>query len=138
MIDINKIAEQLKVDEGYRGKVYQCSAGKLTIGYGYNMEDNYMSERIAGLLLDDEIGKTIASCERFDWWHKLSPVRKGVIINMTYNLGWVGVSKFKKMIAAIKLNAFNEAANQMLDSKWHTQVGARAERLAEEMRSDQA
>ena len=136
MIDINKIAEQLKIDEGFRGKVYTCSAGKLTVGYGWNLEDNYMSERVASLLLDDGIGSAIASCERFDWWHKLSDVRKEVIINMVYNLGFVGVSKFTKMIAAIKLNSFDEAAIQMLDSKWHKQVGVRAERLAEKMRND--
>ena len=138
MIDIPKLTEELKCDEGFRDKVYKCSASKLTIGYGFNLEDNSFPERIAADLLSHNIGQCIAECENFVWFYSLSPVRKRVIINMVFNLGATGVAKFKKMIAAIEAGDWDEAANQMQDSKWYNDVGFRAVRLINMMRSDEA
>jgi lysozyme len=61
--------------------------------------------------------------------------RRGVLVNMAYNLGVTGLLSFKKMLSAYKKGAFVEAAQHMLDSKWAKQVGDRAKRLAEQMRS---
>ena len=139
MIDIGLLAEELKRDEGFKDKVYKCSAGKLTIAYGHNIEDNPIPERIASLLLDHDIGQAIAGCENaFPWFYPLSPVRKRVIINMVFNIGVSGVSKFKNMIAAIEGEDWTEAGRQMLNSKWRSQVGQRAERLATMMISNEA
>ena len=135
-IDLEQLATELKADEGFRDRIYTCSAGKLTIGYGFNLEDSRFPERIADLLLLDEIGRCLAECERFEWFYPLSGVRKRVILNMVYNLGWTGVNRFKKMIAAIEDQDWEYAAIEMLDSKWHSDVGARAERLAQMMRED--
>ena len=54
---------------------------------------------------------------------------------MVFQLGKTGVSKFKKMLKALKKKDYKEAANQMLDSKWHTQTPERAEGLASLMRT---
>jgi lysozyme len=133
-INIERLTQQLKVDEGFRDKVYSCSAGKLTIGYGFNLEDNKLPEHIATQLLGYNIGESIADCERFAWFYTLSDVRKEVIINMCYNIGANGISGFKKMITAIEGGDFNEAAYQMMDSKWYHQVGDRAVRLVAMMK----
>jgi len=133
-IDIPKLKEELKVDEGFRECVYKCSAGKLTIGYGHNVEDNPIPEAFADQLLGYDIAGALAECERFDWFFDLDDVRKRVIINMVFNLGFNGVSKFKKMIVALERGLYYEAAREMLDSKWARQVGPRAERLAELMK----
>lgn len=137
MIDLDKLANELKRDEGFKGKAYQCTAGRLTVGYGHNIQDNPIPEHIASKLLDHDIGVAIRGCELLDWFYNLSPVRKRVIINMMFNIGKGRLLGFKKMIAAIKASDWDEAANQMQDSNWYNQVGFRAVRLVSMMRTDE-
>jgi lysozyme len=133
-IDIEKLADELKRDEGFRDTVYTCSAGKQTIGYGHNIEDNPIPERVCEVLLHHDIGNALRECERFPWFYVLDDVRKRVIVNMIFNIGARGVSNFRKMIAALEAGDYDEAATQMIDSKWYRQVGDRAERLVAMMR----
>ena len=135
MIDIPKLKEELKVDEGFRECVYKCSAGKLTIGYGHNVEDNPIPEAFADQLLGYDIAGALAECERFDWFFDLDDVRRRVIINMVFNLGFNGVSKFKKMISAIEHGDYALAGDEMMDSRWAVQVGRRADELRDQMRA---
>ena len=132
-IDIGLLADELKIDEGFRECVYTCSAGKLTLGYGHNIEDNPLPEPIAEKLLHSDIAQALAKCERFDWFFELDGVRQRVIVNMVFNIGFNGVSKFKKMIAAIEAGLYGAASIEMMDSKWANQVGARALRLSQMM-----
>ena len=136
MIDIPKMTAELKRDEGFRGCAYRCTANKITIGYGHNIQDKPMPEFIAEKLLQSDIIDAVEECERFDWFHSLSDVRQRVIINMVFNMGAHGVSKFKKMIASIRNDEWHTASREMLDSKWANQVGDRAIRLSQMMRND--
>jgi len=134
MIDIEKITNDLKADEGFRGKVYTCSAGKQTIGYGHNLEDAAMPEQVAEMLLGYDIGLAMRDCESLEWFYPLNGARKAVIINMMFNMGKGRLCGFKRMIAALNAKDFDKAANEMMDSRWYNQVGFRAARLIEEMR----
>lgn len=138
MIDRQKLSEELKRDEGFRGCVYECSAGKKTIGYGHNIEDVPIPERIAEQLLDYDMANCIAQCERWAWFHGLDGIRQRAIVNMVFNIGWSGVSRFSRMIAAIERGQYDVAADEMKDSLWYNQVGARAERLVKMMREGRA
>jgi lysozyme len=137
MIDLVKVGEDLKKDEGFRGCSYKCSAGKITIGYGHNIEDNPIPEHIADKLLQWDIGQAIRECESLSWFFLLSDIRKEVIINMMFNIGKGRLSGFKKMIAAIEQGDYEKAAAEMVDSKWYNQVGYRAVRLVGMMRDDE-
>jgi len=137
MINIEKLTEQLKIDEGFRDTVYTCSAGKLTIAYGHNVEDNPIPEKIATDLLGHDIGQALAKCEQWPWFYPLSDVRKRVIVNMVFNIGAGGVARFRRMISAIEAEDWNKAAEEMQDSMWYRQVGARAERLCHMMEFDE-
>ena len=136
MIDLTVMSGELKHDEGFRDTVYSCTAGKLTIGYGHNIEDNPMPERIASKLLESDIVDCVARCEAWPWFFDLSDVQQRVIVNLVFNIGFNGVSKFKKMIAAIKAKDYNLAADEMIDSQWYGQVGDRAKRLVAMMREE--
>jgi lysozyme len=137
MIGMNTMMEELKRDEGFRGCAYLCTAGKITFGFGHNIQDNPIPENIAEDILLNDIIQCLDACEKFfPWFYQLSDVRQRVIINMIFNLGAEGVSKFKKMIAAIEKNDFELAAREMEDSKWYTQVGDRAKRLVHMMEFD--
>ena len=76
----------------------------------------------------------LESCEEFKWFHALDEVRQRVIINMVFNLGYAGVCKFKKMIAAIEDKNYTKASDEMVNSRWYDQVGERAQRLCYMMR----
>ena len=135
-IDINALAEQLTIDEGLRLKPYHCTAGKLTIGIGRNLEDRGISQQEAEFLLYNDIKN--ATRETIDvigeyTWKQLSSVRKNILVNMMFNLGVFKFKKFKKMITAVQEADFFQASIEMQDSKWFKQVGFRAKRLAQEM-----
>lgn len=130
--------ELLKRDEGLRLRPYQCTAGKQTIGYGRNIEDNGIRESEAELMLLNDVDECkMVLSDRIENWVELSEVRQSVLINMMFNLGWPRLSKFKRMIAAVELGQFALASIEMLDSKWAGQVGARATRLSQMMKTNE-
>ena len=55
--------------------------------------------------------------------------RHRVVANMCFNLGQPRFSGFKKFIHAMQVSDWERAAEEMMDSKWATQVGDRAKRL---------
>lgn len=121
----------LRIDEGFKSKVYTCTSGKQTIGYGRNLEDRGITLAEANFLLKNDIKQvTRALDNRYGWFHVLNEARQYVCINMVFNLGMTGFDSFQKMHAAILLGEFEIAAKEMLDSKWALQVGDRARRLA--------
>jgi len=129
MIDISSLKGELKRDEGFEPRVYTCSAGKQTIGYGWNFEDNDLPVRIANELLEYAIMEKIVQLSNHQWFCELDDARKKLITNMAFNIGVNGVLRFKKMIAAIEAKDYDLAADEMKDSKWYKQVGDRAKRL---------
>ena len=131
----NKWVELTKHFEGLRLKPYTCTAGKLTIGFGHNLEDNGITLEIAEILL-----RTDLACARmevfakFPWLMKLNEPRQYVLVDMCFNIGISRLLTFKKMLLALQEGDYERAAHEMLDSKWAKQVGKRATRLAEIMR----
>ena len=129
------IEEQLILHEGLRLKPYRCTAGKLTIGVGRNLDDKGISKEEALFLLRNDIATVTTQLQKYDWYINADPIRQKVLVDMAYNLGVGGLLKFRKMIAALERGDYEGAADQMLDSRWAEQVGYRAVRLAEMMRS---
>jgi lysozyme len=86
-----------------------------------------------------DMAMLVAELKRDDrtlpWWRNLSPVRQRVLVNMAFNLGMVGLLTFKNTLGAMQNGSYAAAAAGMLSSKWATQVGVRAERLADMMRT---
>jgi lysozyme len=124
----------LRQHEGLRLFPYRCTAGKLTIGYGRNLEDVGISDDEAQLMLSADIKSAYSDVSVYSWWPDLSDRRKAVLIDMRFNLGGAGFRGFRHMLGAISAGDYDAAANEMLDSLWATQVGQRATTLAEMMR----
>ena len=124
----------LILDEGLRLKPYRCTAGKLTIGVGRNLDDVGISGEEALYLLKHDIDRAERACaEAFDFWPTLPGARKMVLVNMAFNLGINGLLKFQRTLDAVRYGDYALAAQRMIDSKWAKQVGARADRLAKIM-----
>ena len=130
------LRETVKRDEGLRLKVYTDSVGKLTIGYGRNLSDNGITNDEALMMLEHDL--EIAQ-EQLTLAHpivlSLAPARQIALINLAFNVGVASLGGFHKMWAAVDRGEFDTAAVEMLDSTWANQVGPRATRLAEMMRS---
>lgn len=127
----NKTVEMIKRHEGFRSKAYKCTAGKLTIGYGRNLDDNGITEQEAEVLLENDISAAAADAAAlFENFAKLNSVRQGVLIDMAFNLGKARLAGFRKFREAVGRSDFIEAKKQMLDSAWAGQVPSRANELA--------
>lgn len=127
---------QLTIDEGKRNKMYFDSMHIPTIGIGHNLRDRIISDRAIRVIFEDDMAvaevDARALVKTFD---DLNDVRKAVVVNMAFNLGAIRFAKFANTIALIDAGHFDAAADAMLDSLWAQQVGQRAVRLAESMRT---
>ncbi len=133
-IEAMTLYEQLTRDEGKRARMYLDSEGVPTIGIGHNLRDRPISERAIQIIFEDDLADTEADVRmRIPVFATLSEARRGVLLNMAFNLGIGGLLEFRKMLEALRIQDWDRAATEMLDSKWASQVGARATRLAEQM-----
>jgi lysozyme len=135
-----QLAYQIKLltrDEGLRLKPYRCTAGKLTIGVGRNLEDVGITKDEAEQLLANDISRVVVDIvKRIPWAMKLDDARFSVIHSMVFQMGIGGVMNFRKFLNALQMGDFTRASIEMMDSKWAQHDSpARAKRLAEVMRS---
>jgi len=132
-----RVKQYIRKNEGLRLFPYKCSAGKTTIGVGRNLDDRGISNDESELMLTNDIETSInALMDMFGWsiFCTLSEKRQTVLIDLVFNLGQTRFLKFKKMIQAVKNNDFEEAAKQILESRYARQLPNRSQRNADMMR----
>jgi lysozyme len=121
---------ELVRDEGLKLKPYRCTANKLTIGVGRNIEDRGLTEDEAMYLLDNDITVIEKELDKaIPWWRSLSEARRRALVNMAM-MGVPRLMGFKNMLAAMQAGDFDRAATEALASKWAEQVGDRSKRVA--------
>lgn len=126
-MNIEKLKESIKKHEGLQLKTYTCPAGKLTIGYGRNVEDRGITIKEADILLENDIFDIKLELEdKLPLFNFLDDVRQNVLIEMAFNLGIKGLLQFKKTLEYISIKDYEKASEEMLNSKWAKQVGKRA------------
>ena len=126
--------DQIKRHEALRLKPYLCTAGKLTIGFGRNLDDRGITEAGAEYLLSNDIEDFIKAVNgRWHWVEKLDEPRAWVMYNMAFNMGVVRLSGFKKFLSAVEAGDWVLAGKEMEDSDWFKQVGTRAVELQKQM-----
>ena len=129
------LVESIKEGEGYRAKVYKCTEGYDTIGYGFAIKDLELDEEVCDLILDKKLNKIIdATNNKFPFLRELPQDKCEVVYEMVYQLGLNGVSKFKKMLKALEREDYNKASAEMLDSLWAKQTPNRAIKLSNQMK----
>ena len=144
-MDMGKLKEQIKSDEGYKNFIYLDHLGNRTVGYGHLVtnKDWFRDEKIGfrlsdkdlEVLLVTDLGSARRDCELlFSEFNDLPGEAQQVLGNMAFQLGRKRLASFKRMIAAIDQRDFVLAAAEMLDSRWaKQQTPERARRLAERM-----
>ena len=137
MIINERLRERVKVEEGLSLKLYRCTAGKTTIGYGHNVQDNGISIAVANFMLDDDIKNTMTELLRHYPAYEFFPSEKQeALFDMLFNMGIAKFSGFKRMHKALAVGDFETAADEILDSKYHNfDVPGRSKRNADIIRS---
>ena len=137
-----EVKEEIKACEGYVNKIYKCSEGFDTIFYGHKVlpEDTYEHDaeypkEIGEEVFEKDFQRTLDAAERLIADRPINNTAKEVIINMVYQIGEGGVSKFKNMWKALDNEDYGEASFQMLDSLWAKQTPNRANKLSKKMQS---
>lgn len=146
---LSRLVKQLKKDEGVRHKVYLDSLGLKTVGVGHLIKeddpdwlvnlgvgDSITDNQVNNLLMED-IGIAIQDAMIIfePVWDTFPHLAQEIFINMIFNMGRTRFLGFKKTIAAAYEKDWLTVSTEMLDSKWATQVGNRANRLSANMRA---
>ena len=130
------LLKKIKHHEGFRSKVYKCTEGYDTIGYGFAIKDLDLDEDLAEEILLRKLEKLIERVRnKFDWLDDVPHEVQGVIVEMSYQMGVSGVSKFKKALHAMQMFKWELAADELLDSRWAKQTPNRAKELSNIIRS---
>ena len=130
------LLEKIKHHEGFVEHVYDDSLGIPTIGYGFAIKDLVLDEDIAEEILIRKLEKLKRNANaRFQWLEDMPQEVQAVVLNMCYQLGVTGVSKFRKAISALQEGDWSEAADEMLDSLWARQTPNRATELSNIVRN---
>tara|TARA_R110002020_G_scaffold17029_2_gene60265 strand:+ start:3897 stop:4301 length:405 start_codon:yes stop_codon:yes gene_type:complete len=130
------LLNEIKKHEGFRSRVYKCTEGYETIGYGFALKDLELDEDIADLILKRKLSKLqVRICDTFDWYLDSQQEVQDVVVNMCYQLGLSGFSQFKKTIYYLETEQYEEAAEEMLDSLWHKQTPTRSQELSDIIRN---
>ena len=136
------VKNRIKKHEGFRNKVYKDTLGKRTIGYGHLCveewweDDKEYPDAQLDRIFDKDFDKAKDGASKLYEGCEISDTAKGLIIEMVFQLGPTGVSKFKNMWAALKERPpkYKIASSEMLDSRWAKQTPSRAKELSNIMR----
>ena len=137
---IEKLTAQLRRDEGTKATVYKDTLGFDTIGVGRLVDSRkpgagLRPDEIDYLLRNDIADRVQALTKALPWFLALDEARRGVMINMAFQLGTAGLLEFSHTLGLVRDGKYAEASVQMLKSRWATQTPARAKRLAEQMKT---
>lgn len=152
MLNMDEIKQRLLVHEGFRDKPYRCTANKLTIGIGRNIEDRPFTEEELQLVGKDYMTKGITKAQAFailardvmkfdselrqniPFYERLDDERQYALLDMAFNMGIgnqkKGLLSFRKMLSYIGTGFYKQAAVECLNSKYGRALPTRAGRIA--------
>jgi lysozyme len=130
-MDMNRIRDTLVKHEGLRLDLYQDHLGIYTVGVGHNIQERGISERVAYIMLEEDINVAVEDLQRnISYFDKLPECVQEALVNLSFNLGIPRLMSFKKTLAYLREGKWEKAANELLDSRYATQVGYRAVEVA--------
>jgi len=145
-MDLEKLREELEIDEGCKYEIYLDHLGYPTFGighlvvehdaeYGWEVGTSIDTVRVHETF-EQDIKTVLSDCNRlYEDFEDLPEEAQRVIANMMFNMGYTRLSKFKGMKRGVDARDWNAAADEMVDSRWYNQVTNRANRLVERMRN---
>jgi lysozyme len=138
--DIVCVEDLLKREEGCKLRPYRCPAGKLTIGYGHNLDDTTISQDDAVHILETDVAVKTQDAVKVIGeiaFRNLDEVRQAVLISMAFQMGRTGLGSFRQTLECVRRGDYDQAARNMFRSQWARQTPGRARRAAKMMYSGQ-
>ena len=130
-----ELLSSIRKHEGFRSKVYKDTLDFDTIGYGFAVKDLVLDEDICNIILQRKLEALIRSIEfKFSWYADLPNTVKDVVIEMCFQMGITGFSKFRKTIKHLENEEWELGASEMLISRWNEQTPLRAKTLSDRLR----
>ena len=130
------LIDDLKKHEGFKPTVYEDTEGYDTIGYGFAIKDLYLSKEVCDIILIEKIAELkLNITKKFEWFEHSPDIIQNSVINMCYQMGISGFSKFKKTIYYLETEQYEEASTECLDSLWAKQTPNRAKEVSEAISS---
>ena len=144
-MNIDRLRKQLEIDEGVVHEIYLDHLGYPTFGIGHLVTESDPENGLeVGTAISpdrcveafkSDIEIVLSDCNiLYPDFADLPEEAQQIIANMMFNLGRPRLSKFVGMKRGVDAKDWNAAADEMVDSRWYRQVGARAERLVNRMR----
>ena len=134
-----KLIEMLMLHEGVETHAYECSASKITVGVGRNIDPEGgigLSTDEINYLLQNDIDRVYSELDNeYNWFAGLDQVRQDAMIDISFNLGQTRLRAFKNALAGMARGDWRAAADEFMDSRWSKQVGNRAKTLTEMIRT---
>lgn len=128
--------EMLARHEGFEGKPYKCTSGKVTIGYGFNLDDWPLTPSECLPILESRMRRVRADlANRLSYFFALPDEAQAVLVNMAYQMGVGGLLGFKRFLSALQARKYEDAYHEMCQSRWHQQTPSRAKELADIIRA---
>jgi len=145
-MDLNRLREELEIDEGVKYEIYLDHLGYPTFGIGHLILESdpehglevgiSISEDRVVEAFESDVETVLSDCEiLYPDFYDLPEEMQLVIANMMFNMGRPRLSKFKGMKKGVDERDWNKAADEMVDSNWYRQVTNRAERLVQRVRA---
>ena len=129
-MDLKKLKQILIKHEGKKLWPYKCTAGKLTIGIGHNLDAKGISNAVADLMYEEDIMEVINDLHKiFENFNDLPEQIQLVLANMRFQLGDLGFRKFNKLIKSVERKDWKEMKINMANSLWYKQTNNRAKEL---------
>ena len=141
-MDMSRLLESVKKHEGYRNKVYLDTLGKRTVGVGHLCvvdfweDDKEYEEKFLMTILEHDLESAIKGAKDLMQEHgcmDIDELAEEIIIEMVFQLGKTGVSKFRNMWKHLSALEYSDAASEMLDSRWAKQTPNRAQGMSAQM-----
>ena len=141
---MDRLKDSVKQHEGYRNKVYLDTLGKRTVGVGHLCvedfweDDKEYDEKFLLEILEKDLGHAIIGARELTMEHDCIDINEKaeeILIEMVFQLGKTGVSKFRKMWDALSEKNYIGASFEMLDSRWAKQTPNRAKDMAQIMKT---
>ena len=141
-MNLERLLESVKKHEGYRNKVYLDTLGKRTVGVGHLCvedfweDDKEYEEKFLMTILEHDLQTAIKGAKDLmseNGCMDMDEVAEEIIIEMIFQLGKTGVSKFRNMWKALSSLDYSTAASEMLDSRWAKQTPNRAQAMSAQM-----
>ena len=137
-MDLARVRETLIKHEGLRLDLYKDSLGIYTIGVGHNIQERGITAAVAKLMLDEDIDEAVKDLRRnISFFDTLPQAIKEALVNLSFNMGIPRLMQFRKTLAFLRDGKYEKAANELLDSRYATQVGYRAIEIAAMIRSEE-